>query len=534
MAAKPQGESKAPIIIALAFFVLTTLTLGVLFYMGLDAQANAKADAKKANDEATLKNKSFEIEQGKVLMYREALGINTPDQTSDLKATKHKDEVQKEQKKLMQELSDRIAGTPTTPSIVAEAQREIPGTKFDVKMADVMVWEWQDGTDMKEGPKKGLFAVVVNAYAKQLLASQKQAAAEKNAKDAADSYQKLNAEYTTAVQTLKNAAAAFPKQVSEEAAKEKAKVDAYIKKFDAQTDDFQKTLAEKSTAFETEKIKAEQLEKAKKSFEERAKAAETKLANRQDPFEFEKHHGRITARKGNVVYIDLGSADRVRAGLTFTVQPSDTPERGIDSRKESRKNSDGKLEVTIRTKGTIEVTEVLGDHLSQGRVSGETDPIRESLMVGDTLYNAAWRKGSSERVALFGVFDTDADGSDDTKALVRELTKMGIIVDAYYDIDQKKWIGNITGLTNFVIEGYYPTTTVADPLGAAKSAISSNLDAARVVAQEKGIKIIKARDFLPRIGYRMNLNVTPDTINRAFNKYLQVTEAPPMGEAPKN
>jgi len=46
--ATPAGESKSPIIVALVFFVLTTLGLAVLVYMAYDEKAAVREGAKKA------------------------------------------------------------------------------------------------------------------------------------------------------------------------------------------------------------------------------------------------------------------------------------------------------------------------------------------------------------------------------------------------------------------------------------------------------------------------------------------------------
>lgn len=535
--ANPAGESKAPIVVALVFFVLTTLGLAVMVYMNqaqiASAVEAAKADAAKADAAGKLRR----ADQERVLLYREMLGVNSQEESSQLKGMTAKKEVQDEHKKVMQELRDRIAGAPNTPSIVAAAAREIPGTKFEVKQEDVFTWDWPDGAELKEGPKKGLFAVVVTAYAKQLLASQKQSTAEKNAAAAADSYQKLNAEYTAAVQNLRNVAKAFPEEVAKEKQVEKTRIDAEIVKFDATTAKFQTDLKDKEGAVNNLTILTEQQAEAIKSAKARIARMEETAESRVDPFAFEKSHGSITKKSDRTVYINLGSADKVRPGLTFTVQPSDTPQRGIETRKYERSLGNGSKEIAVRTKGSIEVTEVLGPNLSQARITSEPDAIREAILVGDTLYNAAWRRGAADRVALFGVFDVDADGSDDLKNVIRDLTKMGIVVDAYYDIEQKKWSGTITNLTTYVVEGYYPSSGPGDALSGAKSAVIQQLDAAKRFAQEKGVKVVKARDFFPRIGYKLRLDITPDIVNRSYNRYLQVTpagDAPPTAEAPKN
>jgi hypothetical protein len=530
--APPAGESKTPIIVALVFFVLLTLGLGVMLYMSYDEKAAAVQAAKDADKKAADAGRLRTEDQDRVLFYREMLGVNSQEETSQLKANAKPDGVvRKEYAKVMGELRDRIAGTPGTPSIVAEAQREIPGTRFDVRQDDVFTWPWPDGQELKNGPQKGLFATVVTAYAKQLLASQKQATAEKTAAAAAASYQKLNAEYTSAVQTLKEVAASFGPEVTKAKQAEQARVNEQIAKFDKVTKDFAAELRQREIDTNALKIESEQRLNKVTSLGMRNQNLEDRLEQRQDPFAFEKAHGRITKRSDRIVYIDLGSAQKVRPGLTFTVQPSDTPERGIDSRKFERDLGNGRKEVAVRTKGTIEVIEVLGPNLSQARVTSEPDPIREGILVGDTLYNAAWRPGTSERVALYGVFDVDADGTDDLKSLVQDLTKMGIIVDAYYDLEQRKWVGTITNLTTYCVEGYLPTSTVADPLSGAKSAIIADLEAARRIAQERGVKVVKAREFFPRIGYEIRLDITPEIVNRSYNRYLQA--APVAGNEAK-
>ena len=533
--AKPQGEGKAPLIIALVFFVLTTLALGVLVYMGVDEKAQANGDKKKAVDDLTAQKKIATTAGEKVLLYRELLGVNSQEESSQLKSMSDKAAVQGEHKKIMQDIRDRLAGSPSVPSLIAEEGRNLPGSKFEPKVEDVFAWDWADNADYAGPPKRGLLAVVVGAYAKQLLASQKQVTAEKNATAAAEGYQKLIGEYTQAVQALRLAAGLFPMQVTEAQKAEKARVDEAIKAFDARTAEYAKDLREKDDIRNRMEVAGDQNKVTIAGLTARVTKADEAAALRDDPFAYEKHHGKITGRKDNIVYLDIGSSSKVRPGLTFTVQPSDTPERGIDTRKTERILPDGRREMSIRNKGTIEVIEVFGPTSSQARITSEPDSIRDGMMIGDTLYNAAWRKGAADHVALYGVFDIDADGTDDINLVVKDLGKMGIIVDAVYDLQKKKWEGKITNLTSFVIEGYYPSSFAADGLAGAKSAIEQNLRDAKRYAQEQGAKIVRARDFFPRIGYRIRLDITPDIINRAYNKYL--SNAPVDGapaEAPKN
>ena len=524
--AKQQGETKTPLVIALSVFVLLTLILGVMLYLAYDEKAAAKANEKKAGDEKGEIEKKYQAEKDKVLMYRVAVGMDSQDDFDSLKNTSKKPEVYEEYKKFTGELRGRLQG------LVAAESRAIPGSKFEVKESEVLNWPWADGQNLENRPEKGLFAVVVNAYAKQLLASQKQTTAEKNSALAAENYQKLSKEYADAVQILRTVAQTFPAQTTAKVEEVKQQVASEIKKFEKATDTYNKYTRDKTDAVEAANIAIAQQQQQIQGLNTRVGKAEDKLNAREDQFAYEKSHGKITKRTDNIVYIDLGDADKVRPGLTFTVQPSDTPERGIDSRKIERTLATGEKEFSIKTKGMLEVISVLGPHLSQARITAENDPIRERILNGDVLYNAAWRKGAADHVALFGVFDVDADGSDDIKMVVRDLTRMGIIVDAVYDIEKKAWQGKITSLTTYAIEGYYPSSSNADALAAVKSAIDQNLRDAKKVALENGVKVVKARDFFPRIGYQIRLDITPDTINRAYNKYLQT--APLEVPAPVN
>ena len=76
-------------------------------------------------------------------------------------------------------------------------------------------------------------------------------------------------------------------------------------------------------------------------------------------------------------------------------------------------------------KGTIEVIEVLVPTLSRARITSEGDYIRDGISEGDLLYNAVWRKGVADRIALAGIFDTNGDGTDDIVKVVRDLKRNG-------------------------------------------------------------------------------------------------------------
>jgi hypothetical protein len=129
---------------------------------------------------------------------------------------------------------------------------------------------------------------------------------------------------------------------------------------------------------------------------------------------------------------------------------------------------------------------------------------------------------------LFGIFDLDGDGRDDIVALAKELTKMGVIVDAYWDLNTNKWVGDLTSQTTFAVEGYSPTVGQSDGNKDGKIRVISGISDARKLSKEKGVRILRPRDFFPRIGYKAKLDLTEDTINQAATFYVRT-----VGEAPK-
>src|SRR5262249_57473142 len=104
----------------------------------------------------------------------------------------------------------------------------------------------------------------------------------------------------------------------------------------------------------------------------------------------------------------------------------------------------------------------VGADLWGGRIQSEFDYIRDGAAPGDLLYNAVWRKGAADHIALVGVFDINGDGTDDIDLVVRDLSKMGVLVDAYFDLRQRKWVGQVNEQTRYLIVGRFPVQSVAD------------------------------------------------------------------------
>ncbi len=523
MARQQTGETKAPIVIALVFFVLATLTLGVLTYMAYDqVSAQKAAAAEAANKEKAAVSKLSE-EQARVLYYKQLVGTGTQEEFDNLKNGGKGDVVQKEHAATIEAVRNRIAG-----NVTREAKNFVgTGIQFNVPPEAVVQW-----TSLDKPPEHSMIDAVVSSYARQQLAANKLAVEQRALDQAKATYQDQFKRYQDAENAFKTLSAQFPKQIADVQAKADALVQSVRDAFKGDTSKYTADMKAKAEALTTEQIKLQDALNKANGLAKQVERLDDRAADRQDPFAYEKPHGKIVGKRGNVVDINLGSADNVRPGLTFSVQPADTPERGLQSRTRPRIGPRGQPimngsqpAVDVVPKGTIEVVEVLGPNLSQARITSNPDPIREAILVGDVLYNPAWQKGASDHVALFGVFDVNGDGTDDIKQVVNDLTRMGVVVDAYFDLNTKKWVGQVTEQTTFAVEGAHPVSTAGDALSAAKSALDQALQDAKTDARNKGVAVVKARTFFGRIGYNARFDVSPDVINRAFNRYLQTQPA---------
>jgi hypothetical protein len=497
MAKKPGRESSVPLVLALVFFVLTTIAFGVLWYMQYSEQA-AKDDAvKKAVDKE--KAATAEAADAKLdnLILKILLGV---DEEKD---------------------KESIASETTRKAKIATRLRQFNDAMLKAvgpEHADeVKIWTVEEGNPGPP-PAEGILPIIGKAIAKR---------------DAAvEGLAKATKDYTEAAKTIKAAASAFDdiqkkfKEIADSLPKNfNDNIANITKKFDDRTKKYTENegkAREELTKIEEEKQKVDRLNgalqtnlnKAQKEIVELTK----QLVRKQDTFQYDEPQGKIVRRiTQDVVEIDLGFDALVRQGLTFTVLPNDYPEKGRQSRmREIRVPNDrGEYKPVLRfvEKATIEVIEVIGPKRSRARITGETEPIRD----------ATWRKGSADHIALIGIFDINGDGTDDIDTVVRDLLKMGIPVDAYFDMKTRKWKGQIDSQTRFIIQGYYPVVTSAsDPLVNDKSKLRGAISEAIDFAQSKGgAQTVGFRDFFPRMGYRVKMEVTPEKINQAAGPYLK-------------
>ncbi len=187
---------------------------------------------------------------------------------------------------------------------------------------------------------------------------------------------------------------------------------------------------------------------------------------------------------GQTPFINLGSADKVRTGLRFTVH-------GVDN------NGKPKLEA----KATLEIIDIVKDHLSQARLIKVVDPGADPVLTGDKLFNPAWAPNRKKHVAIAGVVDLSGAHKDGLAEFMRELKRQDIEVDAYLDLKEATTKGEITRNTDFLILGEQPEDSSLHLSKDKMAQIAKETDAMTKAAARNAVPLVSLREFLAVTGY---------------------------------
>jgi hypothetical protein len=455
----PKGESKTGLIIALVFFILTTIALGVVAYMGYDGQKQLEEAATQAKKDTEAAQEASRQANSMLMAHRIMEGTFLPNE--DL---------------------GQFTGN----------------AKFKEELEQILVrfqpfgisWGGAPGTDK---PLKTIRDVLQENRQKTEVAEKNSTASIKNADDARTDY---TAKEATAVAKSEQSRKDSQRYADEVVAANKAVEEA--KKFQVnQIGELSaklKKLQEDKDTLESEKnIHIKKLE------EDIANARQTieKLTRDQDArragiLVTDQPKGRVTKvdSVAGIAYINLGSADFVRPGMTFSIlMKYDASRYGAED--------------PLPKKATLVVNQVMGEHLS--RTSIEFDPsinaIQDPIEVGDTLYKPGWKPGTAVHWALVGHFDLNGLGRDETLLLKNRLEKQGIIVDAYLDLNTLKVVGDLNANIDYLIVGSRPTGETARVIGEdRKKAIEDAMNNMIEAARAKSITVMQGRVFLPVSG----------------------------------
>ena len=307
------------------------------------------------------------------------------------------------------------------------------------------------------------------------------------------SREKVNGELTDAqdqIKKLNTVNAAYQKTADEQvaaatAAKDKALADLQAEQakfMEAQkvANDEKKTLLDQVSKAEQEKTA--EVEKVKKEVEVVQKElAGSKVLAKGLAGEKEKLLGKTFAlddgeirnvnQRTATVWINLGKADGLRPQITFTVHRP-----GLPANEEGRKAS-------------IEVTNLLGDHLAEARIL--EDNLKDPIVPGDKIYTPLWEPSHPEHFAIIGRIDFNGDGHDDHGRLRNLIVANGGAIDAEVDPETGKSSGSVTVDTRYLIRG---------PLGSEKA--REAYDALLNASKQVGAETISVDKFLDKIGWR--------------------------------
>ncbi|HEY4312552.1 MAG TPA: hypothetical protein VGN12_24095 [Pirellulales bacterium] len=149
----------------------------------------------------------------------------------------------------------------------------------------------------------------------------------------------------------------------------------------------------------------------------------------------------VNPHKKGTVYLNIGAADHLIPLVTFSVHDAEA----------NTAQGDG-------LKASIEVTQILGDHMSMCRVLNED--LSNPIANGDKVYTPLWHPGQRTRFAILGNIDLDGDGEDDRDVVRDLITSVGGIIDAEMD-SQGKITGNVDLNTRYLLEGKIPKDRAA-------------------------------------------------------------------------
>jgi hypothetical protein len=481
---KSQGESKQGLIITLVFFILATIGLGVATYYGFAGQEALEKAAKEEVNKAKVFQDDRNWYKFQAKMFRSYLGqaetlegvetLGTEKEQFDrgtMKGGKDKDDVTK----VLKALEEKYHWEGNKAKETAESVINALNAKRETLANRNLQLEKEISNAKKELAKRD----------DELLAARKDF--DKNLKDLEAKY---TAEFTKSdanrLQLIKDFDAYKVARV-----KDQTDAEAKQNQLNAEINKLKKDIAF--------------LNKSVKEKEATIAAFETKAQRAPASMRTDWRIVRMDAR-GTNPYINLGSADHVKPQLTFSIH-------GVSA--DGRPNPE--------PKGTLEVVNVVGPHLSQTRITSIKDRNRDPVLERDVLYNPSWDPNIKKHVAIAGIVDLTGDGRDSLFEFMRNLERQNIVVDAYVDPKDGSPKGQVTFRTDFLIMG-----TVPDRGGAGEKAILNGQNRLESEAKKYGVPKMGLYQYLDTIGYRLPHSARNEKPS-LYDPNLRPEQAPRLG-----
>jgi hypothetical protein len=464
MAPKSQGESKQGLIITLVFFILATIGLGVATYFGFAEQEKMTKDVTAAKKDADLFKKQRDWYLFQAQMYRSYMGkAQTLDGAADLATKKAQfdqgsmpsDKDKEDVTKVLKELEQQFGWNGNKPKQTYEER--VAQVLAD---REALAKGNQGLTDNLAEAKK-----TIQKRDEEFKAAQDEYVANlKKYKDQSTSEQDANQKAIEVARATVTTMTANQEKDKKKAKEEKDNLLAQIKKKDTDI-----------TALKN-RVKAQ---------EDSLEAVAVKSSEAPPSMRTDWKIVKMDVRGSNP-YINLGSADKVKPQLTFSIHGV-----GLDGRPISQ------------PKGTLEVVNVVGDHLSRTRITSVKDANRDPILEGDVLYNPSWNPTVKKHVALAGLMDLTGDGRDSLPEFMRNLKRQNIDIDAWLDPKDGSTHGQITVRTDFLILGESLESSETIRGKTLGTALRDKMNDMKVAAAKNGVRVIGLNKYLEMIGYRL-------------------------------
>jgi len=266
---------------------------------------------------------------------------------------------------------------------------------------------------------------------------------------------------------------------------------------------------------EKQKVLAD-LKKARDDMEIKIKKLEDKIPQ-VDLLAYDQPKGKVVTvdKTQQTCYLNLGTADFVKPGLTFSVF------------------GEGEYKPTAERKASVEIVNVTGDHMCMARVTEIKNAARKPIVSGDQLYNPGWFPGLRDHVAIAGLVDLNGDGRDGTPEFVKALEKQGVIVDAWLDLKDQQLKGALKAVgpkTSYLIIGDEPEVdkelvgNQIDPRLEKKLSLRQVIHDLKEDAKAKGVYVVDARRYMALAGMKV-----PKPASE-FSSYIMKPDAKPAGD----
>jgi hypothetical protein len=460
MPANKGAESKQGLIITLVGFVLLSIILGVTTYYGYAEQDALRKAAADAKNEAASAKKNRDWYKYVALKLKEYTGDLTKQETEELSVAPGKStpgEDQAAYTALFGDLQSRLAKDATTiepyRQRVARLEEELRNTQTSLQA---------ERNNLKKQREEHARAMAVK---------------QDELKEANDKLEKA--------------------QAANLADRQKSEQDLLtrLKDFGDMSQELEKVRKASATEVQT-------LQKEAKRRQGEMQDLEQTLIKVQDTIKppdlqkFSKPKGKIVNVdvRNQMAWIDVGSADNIRKQqtLTFSIFGSGIAAQGNPVRK-----------------GTLEVVDVVGPHLSRAKITETVDPRRMPIQTGDLLVNPAWSPTMQEHVAIAGLIDTVGDGRDHSDELKRVLSRQNVVVDAYLDLRDATIKGTMTHKTDYLILGDQPefnantTFKEGDARFERKTEIVQKIAEMQDNAKKLGVNVVPLHRFVALTGVQI-------------------------------